>query len=70
MSMNSNSRRPRGKRGRFIPRDCDECGCGTLQYDGDGWWSCDGLADPGHPDKPLVACTYSHHDRSATRSAE
>ena len=56
------SRQPYDNRGRRIERDCPHCGNGRLQWEGSGWWRCDGLADPGSNDKPLDACAHSHHD--------
>jgi hypothetical protein len=58
---------PRDDKGHFVPLDCprENCGTGRLQYDGDGIWRCDGLADPGTTDKPLEACTYGHIDGEA-----
>jgi hypothetical protein len=53
---------PRDSKGRAVRRDCSDCGNGTLQYEGDGIWRCDGLADPGHDDKPLIACPRIHID--------
>jgi hypothetical protein len=55
---------PYDNRGRKVPLACprENCGAGKLQYEGDGYWRCDGLADPGSDDKPLEACTYVHQD--------
>jgi hypothetical protein len=53
---------PRDNNGRFVPTACPICDCGTLQPDRDGWWCCDGLADPGHESKPLEACAFMHRD--------
>lgn len=53
---------PRDHLGHFVPRDCPICGCGRLQYEGHGVWRCDGLADPGHDNLPLVACEYTWED--------
>jgi hypothetical protein len=56
--------RPYDHRGRFVSRRCPDpnCDCGTLQPEGDGFWRCDGLVDPGHPDMELQACAFSHMD--------
>lgn len=43
-------------RGLFVSPHCTECGNGSFQYDGGGWWLCDGLLDPGHENKELAAC--------------
>lgn len=56
------SNKPFDAKGRYVPLNCPECGNGTLRHQGGGSWSCDGLADPEHPDKPLEACTYSHEN--------
>lgn len=56
------ARTPRDDKGRFVPRDCDACDAGRLQPEGDGYWRCDGLADPGHPNLPLAACDNHHVD--------
>lgn len=56
------ARASRDNRGRYISTDCPECGYGTLKDEGGGYWRCDGLADPGDVNKPLVACTYAHFD--------
>jgi len=56
--------RPFDDKGRFVSRICPRCDCGTLQPEGDSEWVCDGLADPGHPNQPLEACTYTHQDRT------
>lgn len=55
---------PYDDKGRFVPLNCPlpECGSGTLRYQGNGVWECDGLIDPDHPDKPLEACWYFHRD--------
>ena len=54
--------RRRDHRGHFVRVDCPECGNGRLQNEGNGYWRCDGLADPGHPNKPLEACSFTHMD--------
>lgn len=61
------TRNPRDNLGRYVPLDCprENCGCGRLHYDRDGIWACDGLADPGSPEKPLEACTFIHIDGEA-----
>jgi hypothetical protein len=56
MMDNSGMQKPRNVRGEFVAATCDVCGNGSFQYGGDGWWLCDGLADPPHPDQELVAC--------------
>lgn len=56
------NRQPYDHRGRRVARDCVHCGNGRLQWEGAGWWRCDGLADPGRDDLPLEACTYQHQD--------
>lgn len=48
----------RGPHGKFISAHCPECGNGTLQREGDHL-ICDGLADPDHPNKELIACPYT-----------
>jgi len=55
---------PRDDKGHFVPLSCPRanCGNGRLHHEGQGYWRCDGLADPGSPDKPLEACTYIHVD--------
>lgn len=54
--------RPRNAAGRYIKRECPDCGCGTLQYEGNGIWRCDGLADPGDILRELEACPFCHFD--------
>ena len=46
--------RPRLADGRFVQLACQDCGCGTLRLDRDGW-RCDGLIDIG-ADCELDAC--------------
>ena len=60
---------PRDERGRFVSRDCPlpECGYGTLQHEGDGFWACDGLADPGNGGE-LIECPHSHWDGEPVRA--
>jgi hypothetical protein len=55
---------PRDDKGRFVSRECPRlnCGGGQLQYEGDGIWSCDGLAAPERDDQELECCDYSHID--------
>lgn len=54
--------RPKNEKGRFIPLHCPNPECdGDLQYEGDGLWRCDGLLDPGHDDKELAACEFTHY---------
>src|SRR5688572_3688054 len=53
---------PRDDQGRSVPRACPVCDCGVLQYEGDGFWRCDGLADPDDTNKELQACTFTHED--------
>ena len=54
---------PRDENGRFVSRGCPllECGYGTLQYEGNGFWACDGLADPGDGSE-LIVCPHYHID--------
>jgi len=61
-------KRPFDDKGRFVPLRCENCGCGELRDQGDGSWQCDGLADPGHPDKELEACTHTHYDGEPARA--
>ena len=57
-------RLPRDDKGRFVPLDCPNCGCGRLRLeDTRGVWECDGLMDPEDPSKELEVCTYAHFDR-------
>ena len=56
---------PKDADGRFVKIACPECGNGSLRFEGNGHWRCDGLADPGHPNKPLIACTYTRQDGEA-----
>lgn len=62
---------PRDDKGRFFSRNCPDpnCGCGQLQYEGDGWWRCDGLVDPARTDQELEACTYAHCDGDAREAS-
>jgi hypothetical protein len=54
---------PRDDKGHFVPIACPDINCsGTLRYEGEGRWRCDGLVDPNHDDKPLYACPYVHFD--------
>ncbi len=59
---------PYDDKGRKVSRACPNPDCdGTLQHDldlmtGRSVWRCDGLVDPGGPDKELQACTFSHTD--------
>lgn len=55
---------PRDNKGFFVPLSCprQECGGGTLQYEGDGWWRCDGLTDPNNDKLPLQECWFAHRD--------
>jgi hypothetical protein len=55
---------PRDDRGRFVPLDCPNplCGAGRLQYEGNGLWQCDGLADPNDLNKELECCPFHHWD--------
>ncbi len=55
-------RRPYDDKGKYVPLKCPECGNGSLKYDRDGCWICDGLADPVHDDLPLVTCEFWHVD--------
>lgn len=45
-----------------MSRNCPRCGNGTLQYEGNGFWRCDGLEDPENAAAPLQACSYTHED--------
>lgn len=55
---------PRDNKGHFVPLLCPapNCGSGKLQYEGNGVWRCDGLAEPERDDQPLFACPYAHFD--------
>ena len=57
-------RGPRDDKGRYVSRECPmpNCGGGTLHYEGDGTWRCDGLAEPERADQELFACPYVHFD--------
>jgi len=56
-------RLPRDGRGRIIKRGpCDVCGYGNLQYEGDGYWKCDGLSDPENDREELIECPRYHFD--------
>lgn len=57
---------PRDRQGRAISRQCPVCD-GKLQFEGDGYWRCDGLVDPARDHLPLEACTYTHEDGTATK---
>ena len=58
----SEGRRPHDDKGRYVPLLCPDPDCsGMLKLEGDVW-TCDGLVDPGHPDKELVACHFMHVD--------
>ena len=61
--------RPRDHRGRLVPLGCPSaaCGNGRLQYEGDHIWRCNGLADPGHPNLPLIECPHSHYNGTKFR---
>ena len=63
-SLNPQPKLPHDDKGQFVPLACPlpECGGGMLRHQGGGEWECDGLIDPGHPDKPLEACWYFHLD--------
>lgn len=65
--MTSIPKQPRDEKGRFVPLDCPvrECGGGRLVHDGGPEWRCDGLVDPGHPDRELQACSHYHVDGEA-----
>jgi hypothetical protein len=54
---------PRDDKGHFVPRGCPRpnCGNGNLQYEGNGFWMCDGLAAPDDEGE-LDCCTFSHED--------
>ena len=53
--------RPQDDAGRFVPIACPDINCdGTLRYEGEGVWRCDGLVDPNDENKPLEACSFSH----------
>ena len=56
-------KQPYDERGRMVSGNCPNLDCGgTLQDAGDGNWECDGLVDPGDPNKELEACAFSHQD--------
>jgi hypothetical protein len=59
--------RPYDDRGRFVPLACRNPECiGTLKHEGDGWWECDGLVDPGDPSKELQVCSgFDHYNGDA-----
>jgi hypothetical protein len=60
---------PRDNRGRAVKQGpCDKCGYRQLQYEGDGSWLCNGLADPQHDDKPLIECPHYHIDGEPART--
>lgn len=63
------NRKPRDHKGRFVSAQCPrhECSAGVLQYEGDGIWGCDGLADPGNSALELQACRFSHIDGTEYR---
>lgn len=52
----------------FPPKICPECGGSDFEFDQGsflpdqvmmfGWFQCVGLADPGHPNKELLPCSY------------
>lgn len=56
--------RPFDDRGRFVPVACPRptCGAGTLRYEGNGVWACDGLEDPNDDRKELDVCHHIHID--------
>jgi len=56
-------KKPYDESGRIVSVNCpnQDC-CGTLQYVGGGSWECDGLVDPGDPNKDLDACAFSHQN--------
>lgn len=58
---------PRDARGHFVPLDCPNAACsaGRLMYEGNGWWTCDGLADPGDPRLEVDCCPMTHMDGTA-----
>lgn len=58
-------RRPFDDKGRYVPLKCPDCGNGTLKYESNRTWICDGLADPIHDDLPLVTCEFYHIDGDA-----
>lgn len=64
--MTQTDARPRDKTGRFIPIVCPECSSGDMVLE-DGFWRCNGLADPGDDSKPLEACSYSVEAPIGTR---
>lgn len=63
-SVQTHPKLPYDDKGRYVSLSCPlaECGAGTLRYESDGMWHCDGLIDPGDDDKPLEACWYFHID--------
>jgi hypothetical protein len=54
---------PYDERGRKVSTACPNPDCsGTLQHQGYGFWTCDGLIDPNDPDKELETCEFTHQD--------
>lgn len=54
--------RPYDDRGRFVPLKCRNPACdGKLVYMGHRSWECDGLIDPGDPNKELECCSGWDH---------
>lgn len=53
---------PHDQLGRFLDKKCPVCGNGTLKYQGNGHWRCDGLDDPNDSEKSLIACENTHED--------
>lgn len=65
INLTDSRRRPRDHRGRLVSCRCPDpdCGYGTLQYEGEGIWRCDGLVGVG--EQPLEACEHAHIDGEA-----
>ncbi len=61
---------PYDNRGRKVSRECPQCGCGKLRFEGHGIWRCDGLMDPEDDAKELEACDFTHEDGTANGALE
>jgi hypothetical protein len=60
-------KRPHDDKGKYVSLACPmlNCGGGTLRFEGDGLWRCDGLAEPDRADQDLYACPFTHRDGEA-----